>query len=219
MGIGRLVLWRHGQTTYNVEGRYQGQVDTTLTEAGLQQARSAAGRLAALLTSAPEPSGPGDVPVPPDGRIAIVSSDLSRAADTAGELAALLGIPVTSDARLRETGYGRWEGLSRAEVAERYPEELARWKSGNDTAVHGGETRAESATRVVEGIRSLVAEATDEMSTVVVVAHGGVLRGAAEELLGLGGDLTGTLGVLGNASWGLLDRRGSRWVLSGWNRR
>ncbi len=67
----------------------------------------------------------------------VVSSDLSRAAETAATLTALLGVPLRLDERLREHGMGSWEGLTRAEVAERFPEQYADWTAGPTRAGPG----------------------------------------------------------------------------------
>jgi broad specificity phosphatase PhoE len=103
----RVILWRHGQTSWNVERRFQGTTDVQLTETGVAQARRAARLLASLR---------------PD---AIVASDLSRAASTAAELAALTGLDVTHDEALRETYAGVWQGLTHEEIVVRYGEEYA----------------------------------------------------------------------------------------------
>src|SRR4029077_6755584 len=105
----RLVLWRHGQTRWNVEGRFQGQSDIPLDAVGEQQAERAARLLAGLR---------------PD---AIVSSDLSRAMATAAPLARLAGLTVTIDKDLRERFGGLWEGLTDAEIRARFPDEHAAW--------------------------------------------------------------------------------------------
>ena len=105
----RLVLWRHGQTLWNVERRFQGQSDIALDETGRAQAERAARLLAALR---------------PD---MIVSSDLSRAASTAAPLARLTGLEVVCDKDLRERHGGRWEGLTDKEISARYPAEYANW--------------------------------------------------------------------------------------------
>src|SRR2546426_12681041 len=96
----RLLVVRHGRTGYNATDRIQGQLDTQLDEVGRAQAAAAATRLAAF-----EP----DV---------IVSSDLSRAADTAAALSAVTGLPVSYDSRLRERGFGQGQGLLGSEGAE-----------------------------------------------------------------------------------------------------
>ena len=87
-------------------GRFQGQLDPPLDDEGRAQAARTAPHLAAVLHGQD---------------VVLVSSDLQRAVDTAGPLAALLGVPVQVDERLREHGLGSWEGLTRDEVAERHP--------------------------------------------------------------------------------------------------
>ena len=90
--VTRLLPWRHGETEWNAAGRVQGQLDPELSDVGRAQAAVAAPRLAEQR---------------PD---AIVASDLRRAADTAAVLAALTGLEVTLDARLRERFHGEWQG-------------------------------------------------------------------------------------------------------------
>lgn len=175
-----VLFWRHGQTDFNVEGRFQGQSDVPLNDTGRAQAAEAARRLAEF---APEH---------------IVSSDLSRAAETADILASLVGLTSARDARLREAAFGQWEGSTRAEVGLTWPFELADWVSGADVAPPGGESRSRSGNRVAAAITDIVESATAE--TIVIVAHGAVLRGAAEILLDMTG--TGRISVLGNCGHG-----------------
>jgi glucosyl-3-phosphoglycerate phosphatase len=106
----RLVLWRHGETDYNAALRMQGQLDSQLTATGLGQARRAARPLAELK---------------PD---VLVTSDLSRAGDTAAVLAAETGMPLLVDKRLRETHLGTWQGLTHAEVEALYPGGIQVWR-------------------------------------------------------------------------------------------
>ncbi|MBC3991496.1 histidine phosphatase family protein, partial [Streptomyces sp. AC563] len=108
----RIVLWRHGQTAWNLERRFQGSTDIELTETGVAQARRAARLLAALN---------------PD---AIIASDLRRAAATAAELAALTGLEVTHDPALRETYAGQWQGLTHDEIMARFGDQYTAWKRG-----------------------------------------------------------------------------------------
>ena len=103
------MLWRHGQTVWNAERRFQGQSDIPLDETGQAQAERAARLLAALH---------------PD---LIVSSDLSRAAGTAAALGRLTGLEVRMDKDLRERSGGSWEGLTDTEIRTRYPVEHASW--------------------------------------------------------------------------------------------
>ncbi|MGO1311176.1 MAG: histidine phosphatase family protein, partial [Brevibacterium aurantiacum] len=116
-----VIFWRHGQTDYNVERRFQGQSDIPLNDLGRRQAAQAASYLSEL---APE---------------LIVSSDLSRAADTADELASRLNIQVTRDDRLRETAFGQWEGHTRDELSTTWPDALEQWLSGADMNPPGGD--------------------------------------------------------------------------------
>ena len=182
------MLWRHGQTMWNVERRFQGQTDIPLDETGEAQAEYAARRLATLR---------------PD---AIFSSDLIRAANTAAPLARLTNLSVTPDKDLRERSGGDWEGLSDQEIAERYPAERATWNPPN------GEPTAAVADRVA-GAFTRIAETLDSGQLAVVVSHGAALRLGMERLLGFPDEAFGALGPLSNCSWSVLGRRHGRWRL------
>jgi len=181
------VLWRHGQTMWNVEHRFQGQTDIPLDETGEAQAEYAARRLATLR---------------PD---AIFSSDLSRAASTAAPLARLASLTVTLDKDLRERFGGDWEGLSDKDIAERYPAERVTWNPPN------GEPTAAVADRVCRALTRIAATLSDGQLA-VVVSHGAALRLGMERLLGLPEDASGALGPLSNCSWSVLAHR-NRWRL------
>ncbi|WP_134324619.1 histidine phosphatase family protein [Cumulibacter soli] len=197
MSLERLLLWRHGRTTWNSLGRFQGQLDTALDEVGLAQAREAAPYLAAE-----EPS-------------AIYASDLSRAATTAGTLAELAGLPVHTDPRLRETSLGGWEGLDRAGVAERFPDEFAAWTSGGRSNPGNGE----SAAQVAQRGRELVDELLERHSgTVVLTAHGGSLKALAATLIGIPESTWSLLAPLRNCHWSELRRtEAGQWRLHAHN--
>jgi probable phosphoglycerate mutase len=187
------VLWRHGQTVWNAERRFQGQSDIALDETGQAQAERAARLLAALR---------------PD---LIVSSDLSRAAQTAAPLSRLTGLAVTLDKDLRERSGGCWEGLTDTEIRTRYPVEHASWTPPD------GELSAVVADRVA-GALLRVAEAAAEKANAepglaVVVSHGAALRLGMSRLLGMPEELFGVLGPLSNCSWSVLGRRHGRWRL------
>lgn len=184
----RLVLWRHGQTAWNVEGRFQGQSDIPLDAVGEQQAERAARLLAALA---------------PD---AIYSSDLARALATAAPLARLTGLPVVPDKDLRERYGGLWEGLSDTEIRSRYPLEHAQWLPP------GGESSATVAQRAVAALER-IADGLPPGSLAVVVSHGAALRLGAAKLLGFPEELWGAVGPLANCSWSVLARRRGRWRL------
>jgi probable phosphoglycerate mutase len=184
----RLVLWRHGQTQWNMEHRFQGQSDIPLDAVGQEQAQRAARLLAALR---------------PD---AIYSSDLSRALGTAAELARLTGLSVVSDKDLRERFGGAWEGLTDVEIRTRYPAEHSQW------APPGGESSAAVAERAAAAIER-IAENTRPGGLAVVASHGAALRLGIARLIGLPEDLWGVVGPLANCSWSVLGRRDARWRL------
>jgi len=186
------VLWRHGQTIWNAEHRFQGQSDIPLDETGQAQAERAARLLAALH---------------PD---LIVSSDLTRAAATAAALSRLAGLEVALDKDLRERHGGCWEGLTDTEIRTRYPVEHANWTPPD------GEPSAVVAERVA-GSLLRVADAASEPGVAtglaVVVSHGAALRLGMARLLGLPEELSGVLGPLSNCSWSVLGRWRGRWRL------
>jgi glucosyl-3-phosphoglycerate phosphatase len=189
----RLVLWRHGQTVWNAERRFQGQSDIPLDGTGRAQAERAARLLAALH---------------PD---LIVSSDLSRAAQTAAPLGRLTGLEVTLDKDLRERHGGRWEGLSDTEIRTRYPAEHATWTPPD------GEPTAIVADRVAAALQRTVTAVAEQVSgrdgLAVVVSHGAALRLGMSRVLGMPDDLSGVLGPLSNCSWSVLGVRYGRWRL------
>ncbi|SLM96407.1 histidine phosphatase family protein [Brevibacterium yomogidense] len=192
-----LTLLRHGRTAYNAEGRFQGQVDVPLDDLGEAQARAVAVHLAGSSTVS-----------------RIVASDLRRAAQTAQALSDEAGVAVEFDSALREISVGDWEGHTRDEIAQMWPDELDAWLAGVDMRPPGGESRDESATRVHGAITRLVDE-SDEDSDLVIVAHGAVIRGATEMLLGMErGD--GRLGVLTNCTYAKLSPGRDGWVLRTW---
>ena len=184
----RLVLWRHGQTQWNVEGRFQGQSDIPLDAVGAEQAERAARLLAALR---------------PD---AIYCSDLSRAVATAAPLARLTGLPVLPDKDLRERYGGEWEGLTDAEIRTRYPEEHRSWLPP------GGESSAAVAERAGTALEKIAAGLRPG-TLAVVVSHGAALRLGAARLLGFPEPLWQTVGPLSNCAWSVLGSRHGKWRL------
>jgi glucosyl-3-phosphoglycerate phosphatase len=192
--VSRVLLWRHGRTEWNSAGRFQGQQDPPLDEEGRNQATRAAPHLLAAGLS-------------PENTL-VVSSDLTRAAETAAMLTALLGVPLRLDERLREHGMGSWEGLTRDEVAARYPQQYADWIAGRPVRDRGAEDPAEV------GVRALAAlAALPEAGTAVVVTHGGTAGRLLEALLGLAPDQRRAFGPLGNCAWSELVLQGTRWRL------
>jgi broad specificity phosphatase PhoE len=177
--MSRLLLWRHGQTGWNAERRFQGQTDVDLNETGVRQAAEAAPRLAVR-----EPK-------------VIISSDLRRAARTAQALVDLTGLPMRLDPRLRERHFGPWQGMTATEIEERFPDDYLRWGSAAPIVNPAIETIETLTERVVAALR----DASDEAGvggTAVVVTHGGSARVGVGGLLGLPPETWHTLGVLGN---------------------
>lgn len=198
----RIVLWRHGRTSWNAERRFQGQTDIALDDEGIAQAERAAGLL---------------VHLQPDR---IVSSDLSRALSTARALAALTGLEVNTDPRLRETYAGEWEGLHRPLLVERFGDAVSRWASDSHARPGGGETRVEVADRMVAAIGEYLSE-LPVGGTLIVATHGGSARAAIGALLELPPDNWACLGVLSNCAWSILAENtsgyGPAWRLQEYN--
>ena len=190
----RVVLLRHGRTEWNTTGRFQGQLDSPLDVMGKAQAIAAAVAVAQMQ---------------PD---AIVSSDLSRTADTATAVGAETGLEVVLDPRLREIDLGSWQGLTRAEARERFPEEYAGWQAGDDRRRGDGETYQEVGARASE----CVIEWLDRLgagATLLAVTHGGTARATIGTMLGFDPDLYWRLAPLGNCRWSLLADIGRGWRL------
>ncbi|AEW93997.1 histidine phosphatase family protein [Streptantibioticus cattleyicolor] len=188
------MLWRHGQTAWNLERRFQGTTDIPLTATGVAQARRAARLLAALR---------------PD---AIIASDLSRAARTAAELSALTGLEATCYEDLRETYAGVWQGLTHEEILERHREQYLAWKRGEPVRRGGGELETEVADRAAP----VVLRAADKLpdgGTLVVVSHGGAIRTTIGRLTGLPPAHWEALGGLSNCCWSVLGEGARGWRL------
>jgi glucosyl-3-phosphoglycerate phosphatase len=193
--IRKVLLLRHGRTEWNAQRRFQGQADPPLDEVGRAQAYEVALLVAALVS---------DV---------IVSSDARRAAETAAHLGDLTGLPIRADPRLRERSLGHWEGLTRDEVAQRFPEEFADWLAGRDVVRRGGETRAQVAARA----RAAFADLPD-VGLAVLVTHSATAMALCADLLGLPQDPR-VLGPLANCHWSELwcEPRTALWQLRAHN--
>ena len=153
----KIILVRHGETKWNLLGRYQGQTDIALSDKGLQQAQMLAKRFAF-----PEIS-------------AAYSSDLQRAYKTASCVADRFSLPVTEKAGLREMNFGEWEGLTYKQIAVQWPEAMGTFFQRPDMLeIPGGEGFAVLQERAVKCIEEIVASNVGK--TVAVVAHGAILR-------------------------------------------
>ena len=152
-----ILLARHGETDWNREGRFQGHADPPLNETGRAQAAELAAVLAGIQLAA------------------VYSSPLRRALETAELVAATHGVdPVPIDA-LREVDVGSWQGLTRAEVGVRFPEQLSRWFDYAQ-GWEDGESYEEMGRRVVSALLELAA--AHEGQRILAVTHGGPIRAA-----------------------------------------
>ncbi len=148
-----LYLIRHGQTDWNIEGRWQGQADVPLNAKGRQQAIKIAAQLANI------------------GLTAIYSSDLVRAYETAEALSQATGLSIYTDPRLREIHQGDWQGLLVTEIQAHYGEAFRKRKQNPlNVAPPGGETVLEVKERVVAAIKDIVKR--HPLERVAVVSHG-----------------------------------------------
>jgi broad specificity phosphatase PhoE len=161
------LLTRHGETDWNVEGRWQGHTDVPLNENGRAQARSIAEALRA------------------EGLSGLVSSDLSRARETAEIVGAALGLAVAYvDADLRERTFGVFEGLTRMECERLHPEAWRAWVEEQRPA-EGVEPPALVAARVTAAIGRAAERIAPNGAPVLLVTHGGALRSVVHKATGL----------------------------------
>jgi len=150
----RLILVRHGETAFTKQGRYSGRGDVPLSDEGEAQAMAAAGRVASISR---------DV-------TAVVSSPLARCVRTAELISAGAGgATVTIVPDLIECDFGQWEGLTFAEVRERWPDEMAAWLASTSVAPPGGESFQAVAKRVRGAMATLLS--SYPAAVVVVVSH------------------------------------------------
>jgi 2,3-bisphosphoglycerate-dependent phosphoglycerate mutase/probable phosphoglycerate mutase len=180
----------------------QGHLDSVLTADGRAQAVAVA---------------PDIAKVAPDR---LISSDLSRARDTAEQVSGACGLPVVLDERLRETHLGQWQGRTVTEIEQDYPGAIAAWRSDPTWAPPGGESRVDVVRRsrpVVEELDEVLVDAP--RATAVLVAHGGLIAGLVCGLLALPTSAWPSIGGLGNCRWAALARRDDhpRWRLTGYN--
>jgi probable phosphoglycerate mutase len=195
--VKHLVVLRHGRTAWNAQRRFQGQLDPPLDAVGRVQAYEVAGMVAAL---------------DPD---LLVSSDAARCVQTAELIADMCGLELCTEPRLRERSLGHWEGLTRDEVADAYPDEYADWVAGRDVSRRGGETREQVAIRAVAAVCEL-----PDYTTAVLVTHSATALSLCTALLQL--DLSAHVLVpLANCHWTQLQANpngtGPRWLLRSHN--
>lgn len=155
-----VTLIRHAETNANSVGRWQGNADSGISATGEEQLKALARRQ----------NGSGDG--------VLIASDLPRTMRTAS----VLGDPVPNSA-WREFGVGDWEGLTSAEIMDRYPGQMDAFLAGEDVAPGGGERMSDFGDRVSGAFEDLVAS-LDEAQSATVVTHGGVIWSIVGHILG-----------------------------------
>lgn len=157
-----IILVRHAESTSNVAQRWQGNGDAPLSDRGRAQAAALGAALAGVHLDR------------------VVSSDLARAHDTARAL----GRPVETHRAWRELDVGAWEGLTGAEIAARFPDQLRALRTDATLPLGGGESWVDLAQRVGDAFERLRAT-LQPGARAVVVAHGAVIVALLEHLLGV----------------------------------
>lgn len=165
----RLFVIRHGETGFTQERRFTGSRDIPLSRAGIAQCEAVAERLAATVPAA------------------VYASPLERARTSAEIVAKPHRLAVTVEPAFREMGFGPWEGVTREEVATRFPEAYRTWRAApHELRLDGVETLGEVAARVGTGLRALRDGRAGQ--TLVLVTHAIVVRLLVLAALGLGPD-------------------------------
>ena len=195
-GITPMILIRHGETTWNREGRVQGQTDSPLSTLGHAQAKATG-----LLLS----GEPIDI---------IVSSDLGRTRDTAAAIAQATGATMRFDARLRERCYGEIEGHTWPEVERKFPSAWERMTARDPAfAPQNGESAREFSDRVIRVLTEIAA--ANDGRRIVIVTHGGVVGMLYRHVMHIALDERREYALL-NASINRFRYVESRWFLDVW---
>lgn len=183
-----LILVRHGQTNWNVIGRYMGWTDEDLNEEGRAQAERVASRLEGW-------------PI-----VAVYSSPLRRAVRTAEAIAKRRSVPVETIEELGEMRIGAWEGMYAGDIAARFPQPWKIWRTNpGDFRMPDGESLGEVWERAVKAFDKIMDRSEGRMA--VAVTHDVVVRLLAAHVLGVGVDIYRRVEV-GNASVTVLERDG-----------
>lgn len=157
-----LVIFRHGQSTWNLENKFTGWVDVALTEKGIQEAKNAGEKLKSFKFDL------------------AYASDLKRAQDTlkiALEVSNQQNIPTTYNKALNERMYGDLQGLDKTETAKKFGEEQVKiWRRSYDVAPPNGESLKDTADRVIPYFKAEIEPKLKEGKDIVIAAHGNSLR-------------------------------------------
>lgn len=194
-----MVLVRHGESGWNAQGRWQGHGGVGLTARGRKQAEAVASYLASAY---------------PD-IVAVVRSDLLRVVETALPAVSRLDVPVRVDRAWREIDVGWWSGHRHDDIRALDPAGYQAWRAGADPRRGGGETDAELRVRVRQALERI--RGTEPPGTVVVYTHGGPVRLASTEVLGLPEGHQSRLRGVENCSLTVLEDVDGTWRLACYN--
>jgi len=188
-----LYIIRHGETQWNIEGRWQGHLDSPLTPKGIKQAQAVATTLTRYEFST------------------IYTSDLGRAFHTAEIIAAETKKPLVSDRRLREWNLGIFQGMTKAEMQHQHADAFNAYQSADkDFVMPGGESVRQSCERGINCLTELAREHTGD--SIVIVTHGGILNGVFRHAVGLPLNVPRTF-KLSNASLNIFCVTNDLWQL------
>ena len=192
----RLIIVRHGETIWNVESKFQGQMDSALTALGIAQSQALAERLSRCQLSG------------------LYSSDLGRARQTAQLIADRVGQEVRLDARLRERHLGIFQGLSRCEAEQSLPGEFARLMSSEvDYVPPEGESFSQSSARVLGCLGELARGHAGQQ--IAIVTHGAVLGAVLRQVVGISPEAPRRFKRF-NGSWNVFTFENGAWYLETW---
>jgi 2,3-bisphosphoglycerate-dependent phosphoglycerate mutase len=193
----KLFVARHGETEWNLLGREMGHLDSSLTDRGLRQAEALARRLAGL------------------GIDRVYASDLERARRTAEIIAAACKVDLLVDPALRERNMGIFQGLTRAEIMERFPEEHRAFGTGDvEYVIPEGESARQRTDRSVTALTGIAMRHPD--GRIAVVTHAGFLLGFFQHVLAMSPGESWRF-RRHNASLSVFGYRDRRWHLESWN--
>jgi len=192
----QLIIVRHGQTRWNIQGIRQGHLDSELTAEGVAQAKALGQRLAR------------------ERFTTLYSSDLGRAVETAKCIAAVTAHEVVADARLRERHLGVFQGLSGDEIKEKFPQEYRLHRSiGAAYVIPGGESLVQQVERNIACLNELGEKHAGE--SIVVVTHGGVVSGLFRHTLAIPFDAPRRFEFV-NAGLNVFAYEEGQWMLQTW---
>ena len=193
----RVIFIRHGETLWNIEEREMGHLDSPLSDLGERQAKAIANRLNGVSFAH------------------LFSSDLGRAIQTATYISEKTGHKIETDIELRERNMGIFQGYTRSEMKKHFPVEWNQYNSENkfEYVIPSGESQRQRLERSIRVMNRLADSHPDE--AIVVVSHGGILRGFFEFVVGLEPGNEGRF-LRRNATFNSFLKENGNWALEVW---